>query len=261
LVWNIFFDLHGPLVDVRKIIQNYEAYLITLLSPIGLSRRKIINLHRKALDRWLDKVNKISIDPKCEVDPNYFLTEMERIDREWELFILANIPKSKKIQVEAQIRTTNLEYNALAQGKVPVLFPEVHITLMELSQVSSLDLNIASSASSHHIRGVITLHNLEGFFKNLIGYDIVKAPKKGLSGIYYKKIIELTQATPLKTIFIGDSREEAEHSKKLGFKFVMVSREGKTFSDLKSNEYFDYVKKLDDIPVLVREWMEVEQNF
>ncbi len=258
MVWNIFFDLHGPLVDLRKVFQNYDAYLVTVLSPIGLSHRRISCLHRKALDQWLDKVNKIATDPKCEIDPDYFLKEMERIDKEWEQFILTKIPKSKRMQVEDHIKASIVEYNALAKGQIPILFPEVRSTLLELSQIPTLNLNIASSASSHHIKGVIILHNLEGLFKYLIGYDIVKAPKKGLTGIYYKKIIELTQAQPAKTIFIGDSREEAAHSKKVGFKFIMVSRNGTTFSDLETNDTFHYVRKFDETPSLVHEWLEME---
>ena len=242
---------------MKKVFQNYEEYLITILSPVGLTRKKITYFHKKALDQWLDQVNKIAIDSKCEYDPDYFLKEMGKVDREWEQYILTKITKCKRIQVEDNIKTSNLEYNALARGHVPILFPEVHTTLKNLSEISNLNLNIASSASSHHIKGAITLHKLEGIFKNLIGYDIAKAPKKGLSGVYYKKIIELTQTEPTRTIFIGDSREEAVHSKKLGFKFIMVSRDGNTFSDLKENDSFYYVRKLDEILVLVHHWLDL----
>ncbi len=85
-------------------------------------------------------------------------------------------------------------------------------------------MHIASSASSQHIEGVITRNNLRRFFTKIIGYDTVEAPKKAQSGRYFKTMLERTNANPARSIFVGDSVNEANLANKAGMKFIMIWR-------------------------------------
>ncbi|MHA1214269.1 MAG: HAD family hydrolase [Candidatus Hodarchaeales archaeon] len=233
--WNIFFDLHGTLVNPNLVRKNYEEYLVKTLSYTGLTREEIISIHTEAFYDWVRKVNEINQDITIESDPEKFMSEMALFDQEWEEFILNRIPKSFQKEVSAQLKTAIVEYEALAEGKFPVLYPEAKEVIKTLHSVPNLSMHIASSASSNHVKGIVHLHKLEPFFKFLIGYDTVRAPKRGSTGIYYQNLIKLTKVRPETTIFVGDSKEEAIHATRYNFKFIMLER-GQNNKNLATND-------------------------
>ncbi|MHA1972331.1 MAG: HAD family hydrolase [Candidatus Hodarchaeales archaeon] len=221
--WNIFFDLHGTLVNSSLARKNYEQYLIKTLLHTGLTREEIVSLHSKAFNDWATKVTEINQDVGIESDPDRFMALMKRFDKEWEDYFLSRISQSFREELSVKLRTEVVEYQALAYGKFPVLYPEAEKVIKTLHSLSEVSLHIASSASSNHIKGIVHLHKFQPFFKFLVGYDTVKAPKRGTLGIYYKNLIKLTKINPESIIFVGDSKEEAIHSKRYNFKFIMAT--------------------------------------
>ena len=197
--------------------KNYQHYLLRILTPLGISQHQVIEIHDRALKKWLNGITKISKDFDLEkLDSTTFMEEYLRNDRKWERYVLNYVPVSQKENVSPYLNTSVLEYKALANGKYPILFPEVKNVLLNLKKFKNLSMHIASSASSNHVKGVVHFHNLEEFFNMNIGYDIVKAPKKAKKGIYFKNMLTITGANPSRSIFIGDTIDEANLAIKFG---------------------------------------------
>lgn len=223
--WDIFFDVHGVLADGNAVIRNYESYLANLLTPIGITQKKIIEIHKQAYNLWIKEVRRINKESDGDpYNPIRFMEAMKSNDRNWEHFILNFVPLDLKKRIEPYIQTTRFEYEAMANGPLSILFPEVRTVLEQLESIPNISLHIASSASSHHIEGAITRDDLSRFFTKIIGYDTVEAPKNSNSGQYFKKMLELTNANPSRSIFVGDSVYEANLASKTGMKFIMIWR-------------------------------------
>ena len=78
------------------------------------------------------------------------MREYKLIDAKWEKFILNSVPLEHKNAIKPLLRTSLVEYEALANGLYPILYPEVISVLTELVNISHLRMHIASSASSRH---------------------------------------------------------------------------------------------------------------
>ncbi len=221
----MFFDLHGVLADGNAVIQNYERYLVSLLSPIGISHKKTRDIHKKAYSQWIKKVRRIIAESEGDLDDsNHFMTAMKSNDKDWEQFILQFVPFDQKMRIEQLIKTVNFEYEAMANSPVSILYPEVKTILEKLIKIPNISMHIASSASAQHIEGVITRNKLRRFFTQIIGYNTVEAPKKAHSGRYFKTMLERTNANPSRSIFVGDSVNEAFLASKMGMNFIMIWR-------------------------------------
>ncbi len=226
--WNIFLDLHGVLADGTAVIRNYESYLVSLLAPIGITRKKTRDIHKKAYTKWIKEVRRITSGLEGDLDdPNHFMKAMKSNDRNWEQFILNFVPFDQKKRIKPYIQTAKFEYEAMANSSLSILFPEVRTVLEQLERIPNISLHIASSASSQHIEGLITRNALKRFFTKIIGYNTVEAPKKASSGRYFKKMLKITNANPNRSIFVGDSINEANLATKTGMKFIMIWRNPK----------------------------------
>lgn len=224
LRYDIFFDLHGVLAQLEIVSRNYDSYLARVLQPTGLDPHEVSILHDKAFIEWITEITSIfDYFDKGLIDENEFMHQYKIIDKKWEAFILKHVPKHYQEKVKPLIRTDKVEFEALAFGD-PILYPDVLPALKELSKISNLRLHIASSASKRHILGAVTRHKLHEFFQEFIGYDSVQAPKKSRNGLYFKKMLMLTGASPERSIFVGDSIEEAKLSKMFGIQFIMIDR-------------------------------------
>lgn len=214
-------------------MRNYEDYLKKILNSIDIPNSKAIEIHDIAYKNWSSEINRISNEfDKGLLNSESFIRKYKDIDRKWELFILSHVPLERQKEVAPFLKTSVLEYEALAKGKYPIVYSEVKSVLSKLYLMENLHMHIASSASSHHVRGVLHYHDLDKYFKTVIGYDTVKAPKKARKGEYFRNMLEITNANPRKSIFIGDSLEEASLAKKCEMIFIMVKRDGKISSSL-----------------------------
>ncbi|MFX1282946.1 MAG: HAD family hydrolase [Promethearchaeota archaeon] len=227
--WHIFFDLHGVLADVNAVNKNYQNYLIKILTPTGISLNEVKEIHEKGFKKWITDIthlfNEFEEWENDETSLEAFMRNYKLIDWKWEEFILDFVPLKHKKSIRPLLNTSLVEYEALVNGPYPILYPEVNPLLKELKKIKDLFLHIASSASSEHVKGAVDLHNLRNFFINLIGYDTVRAPKKASSGIYFKSMLEITDANPSRSIFVGDSKEEANLASKFGMEYIMVWRD------------------------------------
>ncbi|MFX0182399.1 MAG: HAD family hydrolase [Candidatus Hodarchaeota archaeon] len=222
--FDLFFDLHGVLADLEIVSENYNDYLVRVLIPTGIKREEVSMIHRKAFVQWLEEIYDLSkTEEEIVFDPVEFINKYSTIDKKWENFILSNVPKHHRESIRPLLDTKRVEYEALAYG-APILYPEVQSVLEELKEISNLYMHIASSASSQHVKGAVDRHQLH-FFQTLIGYDTVKAPKKEKNGRYFKEMLALTQANPKRSIFVGNSIEEAQLSLRFGMHFIMLDRE------------------------------------
>lgn len=254
--WDIFFDLHGVLADVNAVNKNYGNYLERTLKPVGLSQDKVLDIHQKAFRGWLVPITRLFNDQKEGLfDSGVFMRNYRLIDCEWENFILDFVPLKHRKAIKPLLKTSLVEYEALARGPFPILFPEVSSVLRELVNVGNLRMHVASSASSRHVKGAVFLHNLNDIFRGLIGYDTVKAPKKASSGIYFKKMLQIVNANPKHSIFVGDSIEEAIFSRKLGMNFIMVQRERSSPKKRIKNSHFKIVSNLNEIIPIIQAWL------
>jgi phosphoglycolate phosphatase-like HAD superfamily hydrolase len=254
--WDIFFDLHGVLADVNAVNKNYGNYLERILKPVGLSQERVLKIHQKAFRGWLASIIRLFDDQKEGLfDSGVFMRNYRLIDSEWENFILDFVPLEHRKSIKPLLKTSLIEYEALAKGPYPILFPEVSSVLSELMKIGNLRMHVASSASSHHVKGAVVLHNLNDIFKELIGYDTVKAPKKASSGIYFKNILDIVNANPRYSIFVGDSIEEAIFSRKLGMNFIMVQRERSSPKKMIENSHFKIVSNLNEIIPIIQAWL------
>ncbi|MFX1516607.1 MAG: HAD family hydrolase [Promethearchaeota archaeon] len=250
--WDLVFDLHGVLADVNAVNRNYGKYLERVLVPTGLDRGKIRKIHEIAFNNWFSEI--INLTSKFDEGENQsansevFMSRYNQIDMKWENFILDYLPPSYRSSIKPLLKTSLVEYEALASGSFPILFPEVNSVLSELNKVNNLRMYIASSASSQHVKGAVSLHNLKGFFQELIGYDTVKAPKKSKSGIYFRKMLQIIETPPERVIFVGDSIEEATLTTNLGMKFVLIWRK-------KSSEFEEFltnkIEIIDNLSALI----------
>ncbi len=232
-ILNIFFDFHGVLADVTMVIRNYQYYLQRILNPIGIPKGKAIQIHDIAYRKWLDGINRISKEyDEGLLNSKTFIQKYNQIDKDWELFILSSVPSQRQKEVAPFLNTSILEYEALKNGKYPILYPEVISVLSTLFLQRNLHMHIASSASSLHVKGALYYHNIDRYFKTIIGYDTVKAPKKARKGDYFRNMLKITKADPRKSIFIGDSLDEASIAKKCKMIFIMVNREGKNTTSI-----------------------------
>jgi len=200
--WDLVFDLHGVLADVNAVNRNY---LERILVPTGLNRGKIRKIHEIAFKNWISEIGHLTNEYDEGENQNakksdVFMRRYHQIDLKWENFILKNISSNYRNSVKPLLKTSLVEYEALANGSFPILFPEVNSVLSELTKVSNLRMHIASSASSQHIKGTVSRHNLKEFFQELIGYDTVKAPKKSSSGDYFRKMLQVIDTIPKKVL-------------------------------------------------------------
>ncbi len=227
--WHIFFDLHGVLADVNAVNKNYQYYLLKILSPIGMPQRKVEEIHDKGFRKWITEITHLFDEfEEWETDKSNleaFMRNYRLIDKAWEEFILDFVPTKYKKSIKPFLNTSRVEYEALADGPYPILFPEVYPSLNELIKSKNLLMHIASSASSRHVKGAVVLHNLNDFFTRLIGYDTVRAPKKASSGIYFSNMLQIANADPSRSIFVGDSLEEANLASKFRMEYIMVWRD------------------------------------
>ncbi|MFW9990675.1 MAG: HAD family hydrolase [Candidatus Odinarchaeota archaeon] len=255
--WDIFFDLHDVLAYVSAVGKNYESYLAKVLAPAGVTRGEAINIHGEAFKRWIGEFRRLTDGLEGDdSSPESFMDRMREIDRKWEDFVLGSVSLENREVIAPQLNTSKLEYEALAEGPYPVLYPEVKGVLERLKEIDSLSLYIASSASSHHVRGVVALHGLAGYFKKLIGYDTVEAPKKSPSGQYFKKMLTITGADPFCSIFVGDTIEEATLATKSGMKFVMVQRNQQSLENRVKTIKFDVVRNLTEFLAVISDYIE-----
>jgi phosphoglycolate phosphatase-like HAD superfamily hydrolase len=248
--FDLFFDLHGVLADLEVVSKNYDDYLARVLLPTGIKRHEVSIIHRKAFTQWLEEINDLSkIVEENIFDPIEFVNKYRAIDKKWENFILKSVPKHHRESVGPLLDTKRVEYEALAYG-APVLYPEVLPVLEELKEISNLHMHIASSASSQHVKGAVDRHQLH-FFQEIIGYDTVKAPKKGKNGRYFKEMLALTQTNPKRAIFVGDSIEEAQLSLRFGMHFIMLDRESHINKNERNNLPYKVVDNLTEILPLI----------
>ncbi len=255
--WHIFFDLHGVLADVNAVNKNYQYYLIKILTPIGISPSNIKEIHDKSYKKWITEITYLSDEFEgWEEDKNNledFMRNYKIIDKAWEEFILEFVPLKYKKVIKPLLNTSRVEYEALANGPYPILFPEVYPLLKELIKIKHLLMYIASSASSRHIKGAVVLHNLNDFFKKLIGYDSVRAPKKASSGIYFKNMLQIANADPSRSIFVGDSIEEANLASKFRIEYIMVWRDNYSSLRKPMNLKFRTIENLTTLLPIIKE--------
>ncbi|MHA1969716.1 MAG: HAD family hydrolase [Candidatus Hodarchaeales archaeon] len=246
--WDLFFDLHGVLADVNKVQENYRHYLVSILTPLGISEKKAVIIHDIELKKWLNAINRISKEfDDGNLDTDTFMEEYHRIDKRWERNVINYLPIVKQAEAAPHLITSVLEYKALANGIYPIFYPEVKNVLMKLQSFKNLSIHVASSASANHVKGAIQFHNLERYFKMNIGYNTVKAPKKAKRGDYFRNLLKLTEVDPTQSIFVGDSIDEAYLAKKFGMNFIMVNRNYRSMDDTEFNENWIIVKDLTEI--------------
>ena len=250
--WNLVFDLHGVLVDVNAVNRNYEGYLEKILVPVGIKRERVSKIHKKVFKNWITEITHLFheydkwVGRKTKSED--FMAEYKQIDTKWENYILETVPSAHHNSIKPLLKTSLVEYEALANGLFPILYPEVNSVLTELTKIKHLRMHIASSASSQHVKGAIACHNLKGLFQELIGYDTVKAPKKSKSGDYFRKMLQIIDTTPERVIFVGDSAEEASLTTNLGMKFVFIWRK----SNPDFNEILvDKIEIIDNLAALI----------
>ncbi|MFW9856008.1 MAG: HAD family hydrolase [Candidatus Thorarchaeota archaeon] len=220
---DVFFDFHEVLSDRYAVSQNYRIYLANVLDPVGISPEEAFQIHDKAYNIWIGKI--ISLPDKFDDDGDNekFMARYRKIDEEWEHYILDHIPQNQRENIKPLLKTSTVEYQALAQGG-PILYSDVVPTLETLRTRLNLRLHVASSASSHHVKGGIDRHGIKDFFSTIVGYDTVRAPKRAKNTYYFEKLLEITDSIPQQSVFVGDSIEEAANSKAVGMHFIMVQR-------------------------------------
>ncbi len=255
--WDLFFDLHGVLADVNAVNKNYQSYLEKILVPAGFSQDKVMDIHKKAFRGWLKGITHLFNKQEDGVfDSDSFLRDYHQIDNIWENLILNIVPLKHRDTIKPLLNTSLVEYEALADGPYSILFPEVLSVLRECTKFDNLRMHVASSASSHHVKGAVILHNLSDFFQGLIGYDTVRAPKKASSGIYFKTMLQLVKANPEYSIFVGDTLEEANLATKFGMTYVMVKRKNSTSIIEPKNVSFAIIEDLTDLMPIIQELMD-----
>ncbi|MFW9779772.1 MAG: HAD family hydrolase [Candidatus Heimdallarchaeota archaeon] len=223
---DIFFDFHGVLAKLDAVSQNYRRYLSRVLSSVGISCQEALAIHDRAYNLWIEKIKSLRDDFDVNEDSRRFMRQYQNIDEGWERYILNYISPDKREQIKPVLKTSTLEYQALAQGG-PILYSDVIPTLETLYAEKGIYLHIASSASSHHVKGGADRHSLGKYIKTFIGYDTVQAPKKAKNPLYFHKMLEITNSTPNSSIFVGDSIDEAINSTKVGMHFVAIHRDGR----------------------------------
>lgn len=252
---HLVFDLHGVLADVHAVNQNYQNYFEKVLVPVGIQQHKVFEIHEIAFRNWITEISRLfkKFDKLEKTDSEVFIRNYKRIDNKWEEFILNYVGFEHKRTVKSLLSTPRVEYEALAYGAYPILFPEVSSVLEELFKLNPhLHMHIASSASSRHVKGAITLHNLNKFFQKLIGYDTAQAPKKACSGIYFKRMLQIIGTKPNQVIFVGDSLEEATLAIKSGMMSVMVRRNKSSPLTKPSSLNFKVIPNLSDLIPIIR---------
>ncbi|MHA2000004.1 MAG: HAD family hydrolase [Promethearchaeota archaeon] len=247
---DIFFDLHGVLIDIATVGGFYEEYLQEILVPLGMTRQQINSIHARVQVAWVRAFRALNDVPDGEVhDVDAFLSKIKKINDDWNNGILSQIPEDLRDSIRDKFHTFTLEYNVMSRVTKSTLFRDVERVLEELSRIDGIVLHVASSASSYHVRGTLEGQGIAGYFTSIFGYDTVSAPKKAPHGYYFEQMIKISGAIPEKSIFIGDSLEEATLSKKFGMRYVMVNRNSKNIEN--RNYDFPVITELRDILPIV----------
>ncbi len=224
---------------------------------MGIKRQKVFEIHEKAFENWAAEITRLYTKfdewEKRGSSSETFMKSYKLIDAKWQEFILSFVPLEHKGAIRPLLETSLVEYEALANGSYPILYPEVSSVLTELVKIANLRMHVASSASSHHVKGAVVLHNLNEFFQKIIGYDTVEAPKKANSGKYFKNMLQIINAEPNKAIFVGDSFEEANLAIKFGMKFVLVWRNKISEQKEPQKDQFEIIKNLTALVPIVKE--------
>ena len=222
---DIFFDLHNVLVDPSAVRKNYNHYIEQELLHYGYSKEDINDIHEQAFTTWLSEILELTQSFDNEyISSTSFMNNYAQIDKMWEKQILDKIPASDREKYSDYFSTHNAEFNAMVKGPYAMLYPDTIPNLTQIKRIKNTRLHVASSASSTHVKGVLTRHDLMEFFVGKIGYDTVSAPKKSHTLTYFHKMLKIVNANPDTSIYVGDSIEEYTLTKKIGVMCVLISR-------------------------------------
>ncbi|MHA1791365.1 MAG: HAD family hydrolase [Promethearchaeota archaeon] len=227
-VWNLFFDLHGVLADPKTVLTNYIIHVRRIFKRIGWDDDKIDAMSRPIFARWIKQHESLNTGTWDEKRINEdFMNAMEKINGEFEKALLSHVPEKHVLSFKKKLNTLKFEHDAMLKGELDVFYPEVESVLSSLKAIKGVKIHVASSASASHVKGALRSRNIQKYIDKIIGHDTVKAPKKSLDGIYFKRMLELTHANPKHSIFIGDSDSEKKLAINLGLAFVMIIRDEK----------------------------------
>lgn len=214
---SVFIDLHGVLVNSKKMINNYKQLLISLYNDSGVSKKLAYEFHVNGLKQFSNKINEVK---EKKLIGEAFLEFMKQADEEWDDLMSSYLPERSSI---TSIESRDIEYQAGAISNC--LYHDGAVFLKSiLSQQGKYNVFICSNAHTAHIRGILQGANLLTHFteSQLIGWDKTQSLKNNIA---YFEVLQQLQTNI--NILIGNSDTEMIYAKKHGFSTILVTREYK----------------------------------
>ena len=220
----LILDLHGVLVDSKKVKENYEIFLKKLYSDFNINEKKAIEYHKNGLTFFLNSINVIK--SKNLIDEK-FLEEMQVIDNEWDDLMRKPVLNWKNKSKLLEIESRQIE---LKSGMIRNVFYPDAINFLKYwlkKMQSHFKIVIASNSHSSHIKGVIS-----GFDENLVskvkiyGWDKTKCLKSHPNYfLRLKEIINSDLKKNLPLIMIGNSNDEIIGSSNEKMLPILINRD------------------------------------
>ncbi len=222
----IILDLHGVLVDSKRVKENYEIYLTKLYAGFNISKQKAVEYHKMGLKYFLKSINKIK--SKNLIDKQ-FLKEMKNADTRWDNLMRNPVNneenKSKILQIESR-------YIEEKSGKIRnVFYPDAEDFLKYWLEKLQSQYNLVITSNSHysHIKGVISGLNEKILNKiTIYGWDATKCMKSHPKYfLRLKNIIKDNLKSNYTLIMIGNSDDEITGSSKEKMLPILINRGNK----------------------------------
>ena len=112
-----------------------------ILFPIGISQDEAREIHDRGFTKWITEITRLfNKFDKWEkgISASIFMENYRLIDARWEEYILDFIPLEHKNDIKPFLKTSLVEYESLARGSFPILYPEVLPVLIELKKMKFL---------------------------------------------------------------------------------------------------------------------------
>lgn len=242
--YNFFIDMHGVLVDSRKMLKNYEYILVDLFKKYNIPKEKAIEYHYKGLHLYTTLLNEIKAKNLTGKD---FLEEMDVADKKWDKLLQGFTESKNSFDLESR----NIEF--LAGSYSDSFYGDGKAFFRELEKLtndnSSINYFVVSNSNSKHLEGLFRGAGLGTIdTSKLLGWDKIESLKN--TDYYYDKLCELSPAN--KSFIIGNSKEEMVLGKSHGFNTIFVEREFNGVNDF--TESIDLsVKNLENLTELLKE--------
>jgi len=212
----VLFDVHGVLIDDKKLYSTYLKEQARLQSErLGGSLAHWSRVNAQMMERWPDYWRRLNLKGEKGLEELWRGMRQMAVDTLEQMGMPASEP-----DIEWMLKELPYEVGRLCRAS----YPEVPECLARLKEQGLIQC-VASSAISIHTRGLLEGSGIEGYFAFIFGPDNIGLAEKGQG--YYRRALNQMGLGPEECAVVDDSPHSIAAAKDIGLRTVLVDRAGK----------------------------------